>query len=143
MLSFATCWAAMEVLAADTLQAAGSQAPSRPMEGAECAICFDELTGGTSTAERAVDTCESCGNHLHKEVCSIATLVSMHWQLPLTHLHANTTHPDGMVTCFLCHSALQSGQRQRRAMSPAHTAAAHGPCPRVLLQQAPARWVVT
>lgn len=78
-LAVSTCCAAVADLSVTTRQAAGSAAPTRPLEGAECAICFDELTDGASAAQRAVATCTSCGNHLHKEV---SILLQMSVSLP-------------------------------------------------------------
>lgn len=51
---------------AEVEDAAGSQKPQRAVDG-ECAICFDDLQDGASAAQRAIVTCESCGNHLHTE----------------------------------------------------------------------------
>lgn len=49
-------------------EASPSQQPERPVEG-ECPICFDDLTdgGNGSTAEKAIDTCRTCRQHMHQE----------------------------------------------------------------------------
>ena len=109
--------------AVTTRQAAGSEVPTRPLDGAECAICFDELTDGASAAQRAIATCASCGNHLHKEVCTSGLYASLlhlldtclHVDQPNERLTTYVSLPQcfakwaaakqGSVTCPYCRSA--------------------------------------